>query len=70
MSSAQFKASQSRVHVKGESMGEGEDGPVPNNLHQYMDNTCVLTCPTLKASNIICEAHTHEYKRTGGVVSI
>jgi hypothetical protein len=33
-------------------VGEGEDGPVPDDLHQYMDNTCVLTCPTLKAGNI------------------
>jgi hypothetical protein len=48
----QFKASQLRVHVKGESMGEGEDGPVPNDLHQYIDNTHMLTCPTLKAGNI------------------
>jgi hypothetical protein len=32
-------------------MGEGEDGPVPNDLHQYMDNMCMLTCPTLKAGN-------------------
>jgi hypothetical protein len=47
-----FKASQLHVHVKGESMGEGKDRPVPNDLHQYMDDTCMLTCPTLKAGNI------------------